>query len=292
MPAYLESHWPLTEDRIALRETMRRFVDAEIIPNIQQWERDKQVPRSLYAKAGQAGLLGVAMPEEHGGVGGGILALIDFCDELSRAGSGGVLAALGSHQIGLPPIIHTASEEIKQRVLPAVIAGDKISALAITEPGGGSDVANLRTTAVRDGDEFVVNGEKTFITSGVQADYITAAVRTGGDGAAGVSLLLIETAATGGITRTKLDKMGWHCSDTAHIHFDNCRVPCANLIGRENHGFQGIMLNFNNERLMLSAQADATLAACGCPSGVLTVSGSGAPLAACGYPSCCMRGVL
>eukprot|EP00966_Prymnesium_polylepis_P248848 5753598-Prymnesium_polylepis.1 len=265
MPPYLQGHSPLSAERLALRETMRRFVDAEIIPNIGQWERDRQVPRSLYAKAGQAGLLGVAMPEDYGGVGGGILSLIDFCDELSRAGSGGVLAALGSHQIALPPIFHTASEELKARVLPPVIAGEKIAALAITEPGvqrrarpsaktaepqthvpnglvpsdarrpparpctsvgGGSDVAGLRTTAVRDGDHFIVSGEKTFITSGVQADFITAAVRTGGEGAQGVSLLLIEPAVTAGLTATKLDKMGWHCSDTAHLHFDGCRVPC------------------------------------------------------------------
>jgi len=232
------------------------------VPHVRTWERAREIPRDVYAKAGKAGLLGVGMPEKYGGVGGGIVALIDFCDELARAGSGGVLAALGSHQIALPPLLHAASDEIKRQVLPPVIAGEKVAALAISEPGGGSDVASLSTSAVRDGDDFIVRGEKTFITSGMRADFITLAVRTGGAGPHGVSLLLIDTARTPGITRTKLDKMGWHCSDTAHLHFDDCRVPLANLIGAEGSGFSTIMKNFNNERLMLSAQAEALARVC------------------------------
>jgi acyl-CoA dehydrogenase len=136
-----------------------------------------------------------------------------------------------------------------------------VAALAVTEPGGGSDVANLRTTAERDGDSYVVNGEKTFITGGYYADFITVAVRTGGEGAGGVSLLLVE-GSTPGLQRTKLEKMGWHCSDTAHLHFDNCRVPTTNLIGEENRGFLGIMHNFNNERIMLAAQSEGLARAC------------------------------
>ena len=192
LPAYLESHHPLDEDRKLSRHTMRRFVADEIIPHLPEWELARQVPRELYRKAGAAGLLGANMPEEYGGSGGGLPVLFDLNDELAKAGSGGVMVALGTHQIALPPIVATGSDAIKQRVLPPVLAGEKVAALAITEPGGGSDVAGLRTTATRDGDNFIVHGEKTFISSGVLADYYTVAVRTGGEGPGGVSLLLIE----------------------------------------------------------------------------------------------------
>jgi len=172
-----------------------------------------------------------------------------------------VSASLFSHTIGAPPIAAAGSDELKARVLPAVLAGEKISALAITEPGGGSDVASLKTSAKRQGDEYVVNGEKTFITSGVRADYYTVAVRTGGPGAGGVSLLLIERDRPG-FTRAPLAKMGWWCSDTAALHFDNVRVPAANLIGEENAGFRAIMRNFNAERLGMAAGAVGFARAC------------------------------
>ncbi|MCG8689769.1 MAG: acyl-CoA dehydrogenase family protein, partial [Minwuiales bacterium] len=165
------------------------------------------------------------------------------------------------HTIGAPPIANVGSEAMKRRVLPEILAGEKISALAITEPSGGSDVANLKTTARLDGDRYVVNGSKTFITSGVRADYYTVAVRTGGPGAAGVSLLLIEKG-TPGFEQTPLKKMGWWASDTATLYFDDCRVPAENLIGEEGQGFRAIMLNFNPERLGLAAGAIAFARVC------------------------------
>jgi acyl-CoA dehydrogenase len=181
--------------------------------------------------------------------------------ELARTGAGGVSASLMSHTIGSPPIARAAQPQVKARVLPQVLSGQKISALAITEPGGGSDVANLRTKARRDGDHYIVTGEKTFITSGVRADYLTVAVRTGGEGAGGVSLLLIE-GNTPGLSRTKLKKMGWWASDTATLHFDDCRVPAENLIGEEGQGFKLIMHNFNSERMGMAASCTAYARVC------------------------------
>ncbi len=175
-------------------------------------------------------------------------------EELARAGSGGLIASLMSHGIASPPVMHAGTPEQKERFLAPVLAGEKIAALAITEPGGGSDVANLRTTARRDGDHYIVNGSKTFITSGMRADLLTIAVRTGDAGLGGVSLLVVE-AGTPGFSRSKLEKMGWWCSDTATLYFDSCRVPAPTRNGRENAGFMAIMLNFNNERIMLAAQA-------------------------------------
>ncbi len=165
-------------------------------------------------------------------------------------------ASLGSHGIALPPVIAHGSDALKRRVVPPVLAGDKIAALAITEPGGGSDVAALKTTAVRDGEHYVVTGEKTFITSGMRADFLTVAVRTdpANKGPGGVSLLVID-GDTPGLTRSELKKMGWWSSDTAHLHFDHCRVPVANLVGAEGEGFKAIMHNFNHERLMMAAMA-------------------------------------
>ena len=173
-------------------------------------------------------------------------------EEFAQAGTGGVSASLFSHTIGAPPIAAVGSEELKRRVLPFILSGEKISALCITEPSGGSDVASLKTTARRDGGDYVVNGDRAFITSGMRADYYTVAVRTGGPGAAGVSLLLVERDRPG-FSRTRLEKMGWWCSDTALLHFENVRVPAANLIGSENEGFRAIIRNFNSERLSMAA---------------------------------------
>ena len=171
-------------------------------------------------------------------------------------GAGGLCAGLMTHGIGLPPVIILGTEELKARIAPSVLVGEKLIALCVTEPSGGSDVANLRTRARRDGDHYIVDGEKTLITSGMRADYLTVAVRTGGSGAGGLSFLLIE-ADRPGVSRAKLDKMGWWMSDTASIHFDGVRVPEGNLIGVENGGFAGIVANFNMERLGMAAQAIA-----------------------------------
>lgn len=242
-PYYGETHE-------ALAQSVRRFVAREIAPFIDQWEAEGELPRALHKKAAEAGILGLRYPEAYGGHSEGfdIFHGLTQTEELAAVGAGGLSASLMTHGIGLPPILALGSEELKRRVAPPVLAGDKIIALGITEPSGGSDVANLRTKAVRDGDHYVVNGSKMFITSGMRADWLTCAVRTGGEGAGGVSLLLIDMQSPG-ITRTRLDKMGWRCSDTAAIYFEDVRVPVENLIGPENGGFLGIMRNFNAERL-------------------------------------------
>ena len=250
-----------TAEHEAFREVMRRFVVREIEPYAHQWDEDGEFPRSLYAKAADVGLLGLGFPEEYGGIPADQFMKIVASQELARAGAGGVAAGLMSHTIGSPPIARAAQPQVKARVLPQVLSGQKISALAITEPGGGSDVANLRTKARRNGDHYIVAGEKTFITSGVRADYLTVAVRTGGEGAGGVSLLLIE-GNTPGLSRTKLKKMGWWASDTATLHFDDCRVPAENLIGEEGQGFKLIMHNFNSERMGMAASCTAYARVC------------------------------
>ena len=242
-PYYSETHE-------ALAQSVRRFVEREVAPFIDQWEVDGELPRALHKKAADAGILGLRYPEAYGGHSEGfdIFHGMTQTEELSAVGAGGLGASLMTHGIGLPPILAMGSEEMKQRVAVPVLAGDKIIGLGITEPSGGSDVANLRTRAERKGDRFVVNGSKMFITSGMRADWLTCAVRTGGAGAGGVSLLLIDMNAPG-VSRTRLDKMGWRCSDTAAIYFEDVEVPADNLIGPENGGFIGIMRNFNSERL-------------------------------------------
>jgi acyl-CoA dehydrogenase len=244
-----------TEDHETFRQQVRRFVDREIVPNVDAWEKAEELPRELHRKASAAGVLQIGFPEAYGGVEvPDLFYTIVLTEELARAGSGGVIASLMSHGIGTPPIVHVGDHAQKTRFVAPVLAGEKIAALAITEPGGGSDVANLKTRAVREGDHYVVNGSKTFITSGMRADYLTTAVRTGGDGMGGISLLVIE-AGMPGFTRAPLQKMGWWSSDTATLFFDNVQVPVANRIGPENAGFMAVMLNFNNERIMLAAQA-------------------------------------
>jgi acyl-CoA dehydrogenase len=242
-PYYDETHE-------ALAQSVRRFVEREVAPHIDRWEAEGELPRDLHKKASEAGILGLRYPEEYGGHSDGfdIFHGLTQTEELAAVGAGGLTASLMTHSIGLPPILALGSDEMKRRVAVPVLAGDKIIALGITEPSGGSDVANLRTKAVRDGDCYIVNGAKMFITSGMRADWLTCAVRTGGDGAGGVSLLLIDMNAPG-VSRTRLDKMGWRCSDTAALYFEDVRVPVDNLIGAENAGFIGIMRNFNAERL-------------------------------------------
>jgi len=241
-----------------VRRSVKEFVDKEIIPNIDDWEERNEFPRELYKKAGDVGILGIGYPEEYGGTPGDIFFQVAAWEEVMRCGSGGLAAGLGSLNIAIPPIVSHGTDEQKERFVAPVIAGDKIAALAITEPGGGSDVAGLQTTAVRANDHYVVNGSKTFITSGCRADQITCAVRTGGAGAQGISLLVIEAGTPGYSVSEKLEKTGWWASDTAQIFLDNCKVPVANLIGEENQGFYGIMENFQSERLQLAVMANMT----------------------------------
>jgi len=241
-----------------VRRSVKEFVDKEIVPHIDDWEEMNEFPRDLYKKAGDVGILGIGYPEEYGGTPGDIFFQIAAWEEIMRCGSGGVAAGLGSLNIAIPPIISHGTDEQKERFVKPVILGDKIAALAITEPGGGSDVADLQTTAVRENDHYIVNGSKTFITSGCRADQITCAVRTGGSGAQGISLLVIEADSPGYSVSEKLKKTGWWASDTAQIFFDNCKVPVENLIGEENRGFYGIMGNFQSERLQLAVIANVT----------------------------------
>ena len=246
------------ETQNMVRASVRKFVDQEILPFINEWEETNTFPIELYKKAGDAGILGIGFPEEFGGTGHDIFSKIAASEELMRSTSGGLVASLGSLDIGLPPICKWASDDVKNRVAPAVIKGEKISALAITEAGGGSDVANIKTHAKKDGEHFVVNGSKTFITSGIRADYYTVAVRTGGPGFGGISLLLIEKGTPGFSVGRNLKKTGWWASDTAELFFDDCRVPVGNLIGQENSGFYAIMSNFEMERLSLCVMANMT----------------------------------
>lgn len=243
-----------SSDHEAFRAALRDFISREISPHVNDWDEAGTFPRDLYARAAELGATGLGYPEEYGGTPADIFYKLVLAEEYARCGSGGIQASINSHTIALPPLLAAASESLKNRVLPPVLRGEKIAALAVTEPSGGSDVAALKTTAVRDGDHYIVNGEKTFITSGMRADFFTVAVRTdpSNRGPGGISALLID-GDTPGLQRTDLKKMGWWCSDTAHLHFDNCRVPATNLIGQENQGFKTFMTNFNSERLFMSA---------------------------------------
>ena len=251
--------------RQALADTVARFARQEIAPHVTAWDAAGEFPRGLYAKAAALGLLGLGYPEEYGGTPAPHALRLAMWVNLCRFGaSGGVLASLLSHNIGLPPVLALGSEDIRREVIPPVLAGERIAALAITEPGGGSDVAALATRARREGDEYVVDGEKVFITSGMRADWITLAVRTGEPGernAAGISLLLVP-GDSAGLSRTRLDKMGWLCSDTAHLRFDGVRVPARYLLGEEGVGFKAIMGNFNGERFGIACGALGFAQAC------------------------------
>ena len=245
-------------------EQVRRFAQTEVAPHLEDWEAAGEFPRSMYKRWADLGWLAMGYPEELGGIAAPWTLRNAFGVAAARyTASGGLLASLGSNSIGLPPIINYGSAALKQAIVPPVLAGDKIAALGITEPGGGSDVANLRTTARREGDHYIINGEKTFITSGMRFDWISLAVRTDADnkGAGGISMIAVPGDAPG-LSRTKLHKMGWHCSDTASLYFDNVRVPVANLLGEENKGFKIIMTNFNGERLGMSATAIGMAEAC------------------------------
>ena len=245
------------ESHDAWRQELRKFVSKEIVPFVEEWEEAGEFSRELYKKAGEFGLLGMGYPEKYGGTSEGIDIFhgIVTSEELAQ-GCGGVAASLLSLNISLPLIMALGTEEQKQKYIPPVIAGDKIACLGVTEPSGGSDVAGIKTKAVRNGDHFVINGSKMFITSGMRADYYVIACRTGGPGTSGISAIVVEKG-TPGFSQTPLKKMGWLSSDTAALYFDDVRVPVENLIGGENSGWMGIMSNFSQERLGLAAGMNA-----------------------------------
>ena len=242
-----------TDEQLALRESARTFVHKEIEPHLQQWEDAGSVPRELHAAAAKLGFLGLGVADDMGGGGGSFLDAMALTEAFAEAGaSSGLLAALFTSGIALPHIIASGNQDLVDRFVRPTLAGEMIGSLAVTEPGGGSDVANIRTSAVPDGDHYVVNGAKTFITSGVRADFVTTAVRTGGPGHGGVSLLVIEKGTPGFGVAGSLSKMGWRCSDTAELSFVDCRVPATNLVGAENGGFAMIARQFVTERLALA----------------------------------------
>lgn len=248
-----------TPELKALRATTTEFVRREVLPRQHEWERDGELPRDLSRKAGELGLLGVGFPEWAGGGGAGQREVVTVIEALHGAGAaGGVNASLFTSGIACPHIVAAGDPWQVDRWVRPALAGEAIGALAITEPGGGSDVGGLRTTARRDGDDFVVNGSKTFITSGCRADFVTTAVRTGGPdhpGARGISLIVIEHGMPGFEVSRKLDKMGWRSSDTAELSFTDVRVPASHLVGPENSGFALIGTAFLSERIALAAQA-------------------------------------
>jgi alkylation response protein AidB-like acyl-CoA dehydrogenase len=249
---------PFGEEHEELRETVARFVAAEVAPHVDEWERAEEFPRDLYRRCAELGFLGLKFPERYGGQGGDHLHDAVWVEELARSGgSGGVAAGLNAHSsIALPPIFNFGTEEQHQRWLVPGIAGEKIGALGITEPGAGSDVAGITTTARKVDGGYVVNGSKTFITNGVRADFLVCACKTTeAGGHDGISFLVLEREMPGYEVTRKLEKLGWHSSDTGELSFTDVEVPAANLLGEENGGFRLIMANFAWERLLMAIGA-------------------------------------
>lgn len=262
MPITSPAVWD-TPERTELRSMITGFIEKHVLPYQDQWEADGEIPRELHREAAKLGLFGLSIDEAVGGSGGDLVDSTILCEAFHEAGgAGGVFASLFTHGIALPHLIAAGDPEQIDRWVRPTLAGELIGSLAITEPGGGSDVGNLRTSAVRDGDHFVVNGSKTYITSGVRADFVVTAVRTGGKGASGVSLLVIDTDTPGFEVTRKLDKMGWRASDTAELSFTDVRVPAGNLVGPENSGFVQIAAAFVTERAGLATQAYASAQRC------------------------------
>lgn len=252
-----------TPERRQLRESVRAFAEREILPHADEWERVGELPRDLSRATAAAGLLGVGYPEAVGGEGGDAADTAIICEALHEAGvPGGVFASLFTVGIAVPHMVASGDARLIEKFVKPTLRGELIGSLAITEPGGGSDVGHLQTTATRDGDHYVVNGSKTYITSAVRGDYVVAAVRTGGPGAAGVSLLVIEKGTPGFEVSRRLDKMGWRSSDTAELSFTDARVPAENLVGAENSGFLQIAGAFVSERIGLAVQAYSSAQRC------------------------------
>jgi acyl-CoA dehydrogenase len=246
---------PFSDEHEQLRQSIRGFIERELAPHAAQWERDEWFPDEIFPKLAKQGLLGLKYPTEYGGQGGDYLHESVLCEEMARIGSGGTAAGLGAHtNIATPPIWKFGTEEQKQRYLVPAIAGERIGALGITEPGAGSDVAALSTRAERVDGGWVLNGEKTYITNGVRAHFVVTAVKTTAEGGHhGISFLIVDRGE--GVTSSKLEKLGWHASDTATIAFEDVFVPEENLLGELNEGFKLIMANFQWERLAMALGA-------------------------------------
>lgn len=247
-----------SEEHELFRQSVRQFIEREVIPNTEQWETERRIPIEIFHKMGDLGFLGINFPEAYGGTNADFWYAVVFLEELSRCGMGGFATSVSVHQfMAVNHIFKAGNPMLKEKYLVPAIAGRKVAALGITEPNAGSDVSAIRTTAVRDGDEYVINGSKTFISNGTYGDFITLTVKTKPDaGANGVSLLVVDLDAPG-VSRTKLNKMGWHSSDTAEIRFDDVRVPISHLVGMENAGFYYLMESLQLERLVAAIMAVA-----------------------------------
>ena len=253
----MNSHY-FKEEHELFRQSLKDFLAQEVIPHIDQWEKEGEIPKEIYRKFGEMGYLGLHLPEKYGGMDADIWYSVVMHEEMAKINSGGFAAAIGAHfMLAMTHINGEGNNEQKEKYLIPGIEGKLIGCMAVTEPFGGSDVQAIRTTAIRDGEHFVINGSKTFITNGVNSDYIIAAVKTNPKAKAkGISMIIIDRD-TPGVSATKLDKLGWRASDTGEIAFDNVRVPVINLLGEENRGFFYIMQHFVSERLSMAAGAVA-----------------------------------
>ncbi len=248
-----------TPERLALRDAVAAFTQRQIAPHMDEWEDAGRLPRELHAQTAKAGYLGIGFDESVGGEGGDLIDISIVTEAIvENGGSTGLLASLFTHGIAVPHIVDSGNGDLIDRYVRPTLAGSMIGSLGVTEPGGGSNVAGITTRAVKDGDHYIVNGAKTFITSSVRADFVTTAVRTGEDGHGGISLLVIDTDTPGFTVSRSLRKMGWHCSDTGELAFDDVRVPATQLVGEENGGFYLVMQQFVTERLTLAVQSYAT----------------------------------
>ena len=247
-----------SEDHILFRTTLRDFLQKEVVPHVDKWEKEGKIDPSIWKKMGEMGYFGLAYPEEYGGMDLDFFYTLIFLEELQRVNSGGFAAAMWAHAyLAMTHLNAEASAELKEKYLTASISGEMVGCLCITEPFGGSDVAGMRTTAVKEGDEYVINGSKTFITNGVYSDYLIVAAKTNPElKSKGMSIFLVDRESQG-ISATKLDKLGWRASDTGEIAFDNVRIPASNLMGEEGKGFSYIMQHFASERLIMGINAHA-----------------------------------
>jgi acyl-CoA dehydrogenase len=245
----------LNPDHELLRDQVARFLAREVEPHVAKWEQEGQVPREVLRKMGAAGLLGLAFEPEHGGGGADALTNLVFAEALSQSTYGGFIITVLVHtDMAAPHLHHAGSAAQKARWMPGITSGELVTAVAITEPGAGSDVAGLRTSARREGDEWVLNGTKLFITNGVHANLCFVAARTGTARHA-ISIFAVERGAPGFTVSRALDKTGWRSSDTAELAFDNCRIPASHLLGEQDRGFHAVMKNFQTERIALGAMA-------------------------------------
>jgi citronellyl-CoA dehydrogenase len=251
---------PFTEDHQAFRRTVRAFCERELAPHARAWDEEQSFPRALFGRFGELGYLGIRHPVEWGGSALDYWYVVAYAEELARSRSAGLnMAMLVQGEMAIPVIADLGTDEQKREFLAPAIRGEKVAALAISEPDAGSDVASIRTTARTDGDDLVIDGSKTWITNGTRADFLTLAVRTGEAGYGGLSLVTFPTDTKGFSVSRKLEKIGNHASDTAQLFFDGCRIPRRYLLGEENQGFRYVMVNFQGERLAAALMAVAAM---------------------------------